>query len=206
MPSLSTHSPPSSTSLSLLQRARKNDPEAWRRIVRLYGPLVHAWCRSAQLQESDLADVFQEVFAVAARRLAAFRRDREGDTFRGWLRVITSNKIRDHFRARAAHPPGVGGSDALRRVADLPAADSPAAPDDDTGSANEEVRGLYQRALAFLQETFEPQTWRAFYRTAVDGLPAPEVADELGMTPAAVRKAKSRVLSRLRAEYGDLIE
>ena len=71
---------------------------------------------------------------------------------------------------------------------------------------NAEVRGLYQRALSFLQETFEPQTWRAFWRTAIDGLPAPEVADELGMSAAAVRKAKSRVLSRLRREYQDLID
>lgn len=201
-----THTPPGSTSLSLLQRAKKNDPDAWRRIVRLYGPLVHAWCRAARLQESDLADVFQEVFAVAARKLASFRKDRSGDTFRGWLRVITSNKIRDHFRGQAAHPPAVGGSEAKQRVEAL-ADQSPAHGQDNGGpAASEEVVGLYQRALAFLQETFEPQTWRAFYRTAVDGLSAPEVADELGMTPAAVRKAKSRVLSRLRAEYGDLIE
>lgn len=33
--------------------------------------------------------------------MTSFRRDREGDTFRGWLRVITAHKIHDHFRRSA---------------------------------------------------------------------------------------------------------
>lgn len=200
-----SHSSVGSTSVSLLQRAKKNDPAAWERIVRLYGPLVYAWCRRSKLQETDLADVFQEVFASAAGSLASFRLDREGATFRGWLRVITTNKVRDHFRRRAAQPPAEGGSEAQRRLAELSAVGSelPSEPNEKVASA--EVRDLFERALGFLRETFEPQTWRAFWRTAIDGLPAPEVAQELGMSPAAVRKAKSRVLSRLRAEYGELI-
>ena len=50
------------TSMSLLQRARSNDQEAWHQIVHLYGPLVHKWCRRSNLQDDDLADVFQETF------------------------------------------------------------------------------------------------------------------------------------------------
>ena len=33
-----------------------------------------------------------------------------------------------------------------------------------------------------------------------------DVAAELGVTPAAVRKAKSRVLHRLKVEFADLIQ
>jgi RNA polymerase sigma-70 factor (ECF subfamily) len=51
---------------------------------------------------------------------------------------------------------------------------------------------------------FEPRTWQAFWKTAVDGRPVKDVADELGMSPGAVRVAKSRVLHRLRDELGDL--
>src|SRR5438105_2479669 len=35
------------TSKSLLERARTNDAEAWRRIVALYQPLVRLWCGRA---------------------------------------------------------------------------------------------------------------------------------------------------------------
>jgi DNA-directed RNA polymerase specialized sigma24 family protein len=49
----------------------------------------------------------------------------------------------------------------------------------------------------------EPQTWRAFWHTVVLGQTTAEVAESLGMTRPAVRKAKSRTLHRLRQQLGD---
>jgi DNA-directed RNA polymerase specialized sigma24 family protein len=93
----------SSTSLSLLERARGSDVAAWGRLVGLYTPLVDRWCRQAGLQDADAADIRQEVFVAVARGLAAFRRKAKNDTFRGWLRVITRHKLCDYWRRR---PPG----------------------------------------------------------------------------------------------------
>ena len=106
----------SSTHRSLLQRARGRDPAAWERMVALYGPLVLGWCRGWGLREDDAADVFQEVFQAVAAHLAGFHRDRAGDTFRGWLRTITRNKVNDHYRRRRREPPAVGGSEARDRL------------------------------------------------------------------------------------------
>ena len=61
-------------------------------------------------------------------------------------------------------------------------------------------------ALELVRGEFEPQTWTAFWRCAMDGDAAADIATEMGVSPAAVRKAKSRVLLRLRQEVGDLIE
>ena len=69
----------------------------------------------------------------------------------------------------------------------------------------EQFSAVFHRALGMLQGEFEPRTWKAFWRAAVDGLPAPEAAAELGMTASAVRMAKSRILRRLREELGDLV-
>ena len=52
---------------------------------------------------------------------------------------------------------------------------------------------------------FEDRTWQMFWLTVVDDRPPAEVAEAFGVTPVAVRKAKSRVLHRLRTEIGDLI-
>ena len=49
------------TSLTLLERARAHDEQAWTRLVRLYEPMIRSWCRRGGLQESDVNDVVQEV-------------------------------------------------------------------------------------------------------------------------------------------------
>lgn len=51
---------------------------------------------------------------------------------------------------------------------------------------------------------FEPRSWQAFWRSAVDGIPTAVVAEELGVTAAAVRQSRSRILRRLRQQLGDL--
>jgi RNA polymerase sigma-70 factor (ECF subfamily) len=179
-----------------------DEPDAWERLVHLYAPLVLSWCRRSGLQEQDSADVFQDVFEAVVRHVGTFRKERPGDTFRGWLRRITQNKLRDHFRRRRREPGGVGGSVARERLA--PLSDSPAP--EDAGPSEDEERGLFARGLALIRADFEERTWAAFWRTAVEGRAAKDVAAELSMTPGAVRVAKSRVLHRLREELGDLAE
>ena len=192
--------PPSTgTSRSLLDRARAADAAAWGRLVALYGPLVLHWCRRRGLQDEDAADVFQEVFQAVAANLGRFRKERPGDTFRGWLRTITSSKVQDHFRRRAREPGGVGGSAALTRLAQVPAPP----PDDEAAVEERAERRLFHRALAAIVGEFEERTWSAFWRTAVEGRPPKDVAAELAMSPGAVRVAKSRVLQRLREELGE---
>ena len=63
---------------------------------------------------------------------------------------------------------------------------------------------LFHRALDLIRAEFEPRTWQAFWRTAIDGREAKDVAADLAMSQGAVRVAKSRVLQRLRAELGDV--
>jgi RNA polymerase sigma-70 factor (ECF subfamily) len=191
------------SSLSLLARVKANDAAAWDRLVGLYAPLVLAWCRRWDLQEQDAADVFQEVFRAVATHISQFHRDKPGDTFRGWLRTITSNKVRDHFRRLGREPQGAGGTDALSRLAQLPA---PARTEDGAPDEAQADSGLFRRALELIRDQFEERTWQAFWRTAVDGRAPRDVAAELGMTAGAVRVAKSRVLQRLREELGDLID
>jgi RNA polymerase sigma-70 factor (ECF subfamily) len=188
------------TSPSLLERLKADDPAAWDRLVALYAPLVYRWCRRAGLPEQEIADVFQDVFHAVATHIVAFRREAKGDTFRGWLRTITRNKVHDHFRRLGREPCGAGGTEAQLRFSRLP--DAQAEGDDsDQGPAD---NGLFRRALEMLRGEFEERTWRAFLLTAVDDRAAPEVAQELGMSPGAVRVAKSRVLRRLREELGEI--
>ncbi|MFO0811411.1 MAG: sigma-70 family RNA polymerase sigma factor [Gemmataceae bacterium] len=188
------------TPLSLLERARANDPDAWSRLVQLYRPLVAFWCMRGRIPASDVEDVAQETVAAAAAGLARFRHDRPGDTFRGWLRAITRNQVLLWLRRNHDRAPARGGSDAWRELCEV--------PDPLPGPGSEEdaeVGQLYRRALEQVRAGFEEQTWRAFWLTAIEDRSPAAISAELGMTPAAIRQAKSRVLRRLKDEMGDLL-
>jgi RNA polymerase sigma-70 factor (ECF subfamily) len=193
--------PRRSTSVTLLQRLRANDSDAWRMMVQLYTPLVAHWCARGGVRGADAEDVAQEVFHAAASHLESFRRDRPGDSFRGWLRGITRNMVLQHFRRGARHPRPVGGTDAFRRLQEVEV--GAAGPDEEDPA--EELDGLRRRALELVRGEFEERTWQAFWQTVVEGRSPVDLAADLGVSPAAVRMAKSRVLRRLKEEFGDLI-
>jgi RNA polymerase sigma-70 factor (ECF subfamily) len=191
--------PTDPTSSSLLRRALAREPEAWERLVSLYSPLVHHWCRQGGIAQHEVADVTQEVFAAVASSLGQFRPDQPGTTFRGWMRGITRHKLLDHALDRGE--PGIGGTDAQVRLHQVPA------PADELELSEDpaDVSGLYQRALRLVQHQVEDRTWKAFWKATVESRTTAEVAAELGISPNAVRLAKSHVLRRLREEMGDLI-
>jgi RNA polymerase sigma-70 factor, ECF subfamily len=192
------NAPDKLTSLTLLERVRARDEEAWRRLLALYGPLVLRWCARSGVTGQDADDVQQEVFQAVAAGLEGFRREREADSFRGWLGGITRNKVLDHFRRRQKHPEAQGGTEAQLQLGQL--AEQEQVEDDPA-----DLSDLYHRALQLVRNDFEPRTWEAFWRAAVEGQRPDLIAADLGVTPAAVRKAKSRVLHRLREELGELL-
>lgn len=188
------------TSLTLIQRAQQLEHAAWEQLVDLYSPLIFQWCRSCSLDPHRSADIVQEVLTATYRALPTFQTDHPETSFRGWLWTITRRKVIDDHRNRARQPLGQGGSTAQQRLAKQ--ADRAGVPDSDPTSLDH-WNSLLQRAVAQVQGDFEPRTWQAFWRTTLDGIPTAVVAEELGMTSAAVRQAKSRVLRRLRSHIGE---
>jgi RNA polymerase sigma-70 factor (ECF subfamily) len=207
LPPITSSQTSASTSRSLLAGVREREPAAWDRLVALYAPLVYYWCRKMELPEQDMADVFQDVFQSVARKIADFHKHDSHDTFRGWLRTITRNKVYDYFRRELHRPQAAGGTTAWRRLSEFPAdaedcenCDGEASPVNDDQDFGE----LFRRALEQIARHFEEPTWQAFWRVVVEGKTAQEVAQELDMQPGTVRVAKSRVLHRLRKELGEL--
>jgi RNA polymerase sigma-70 factor, ECF subfamily len=137
------------------------------------------------------------VCSAVTTKIAAFRREGPRDSFRGWLWTITRFKIGDLLRRKERDPIAAGGSDAQQALQELP--EQLSKDDSDADS-----RSLIHRAIELLRPEFEERTWQLFWRVAVDGHAPKDVAAEMGITPDAVRMAKSRVLRRLREELPDL--
>src|SRR6185436_15584444 len=113
------------------------------------------------------------------RGIARFDATGPRATFRGWLWTITRNAVLQWRRRR--EPAGRGGSTAEAQLAQFPdswSASSAEEPPSDAG----ETAALLRRAMHQIRPTVEPQTWSAFWQTAVLGRPTAEIAEELGLT------------------------
>jgi len=189
------------TSTSLLERAVMGRPGAWERLVGLYGPLVYQWCRRWGLQPSDAEALGQEVFLRVFQRLQTHRRDRQEDSFRGWLYRIARNAFVDQIRRGDQPTTAAGGSDALEALHQIPAA-AEAEPQ----KTGEEDALLYRRAVELIRTEISERDWQAFSQVVLAGRPPVDVAAELNVSPNVVYLAKSRILRRLQEEFADLID
>lgn len=183
------------TPASLLQRLRHpEERQAWARFVDLYTPVLYTWACRLGMQESDAADLVQDVLVLLLKKLPEFTYD-EHKSFRAWLRTVTLNKWRNKLR-RSVPVGGAGGS--LSDVAD-PAAE-------ESFWDQEYSQRVVARALEVMKVDFQPTTWKAFWECVAMDRPAADVAAELGLSVGAVYVAKCRLLTRLRQELEGLLD
>ncbi len=183
-----------STRPSLLVRLREpRDERAWEEFLEIYTPLLYHLARRKGLQDADAADLAQEVFRAVAKAIDRYDPDPARGSFRAWLFRIARNLIINQVVARRRHPPGVG-DDVDRLLEQHPAPSEEQASD----FLVEYRRRLFAWAAERVRGEFREPTWRAFWMAGVEGLPAKEVAEALGMPVGAVYHNKSRVMARLR--------
>jgi RNA polymerase sigma-70 factor (ECF subfamily) len=177
------------TSPSLLERLRQpEDRDSWERFIQLYTPLLYSW--ACQLGVRDAEDAVQDVFVILVQEMPRFQYD-SGKSFRALLKTILMNLLRKRFRR-----PALGAL-----PADVPGPEPDAA---EVFESTEYRQRLVARALELMQTDFQESTWKSFWECEVCGRPAAEVAQDLGLTIAAVYMNKSRVLARLRQELAGL--
>jgi RNA polymerase sigma-70 factor (ECF subfamily) len=179
----------------LLLRIRDpKDRLAWREFVGVYAPLIHAYGRRRGLQDSDAADLTQEVLYRVARASSAFEYDPARGSFRGWLLAVTRNELRKMAARHARQASGAGDTDILRLL------EQQADASDEDGWEREYRWNLFQWAANKVRVEFREPTWQAFWRTAVLAAGIDQVARDLGLSPGAVYVARSRVTARIRQE------
>src|SRR5262245_17098223 len=183
------------TRASLLLRIRDpQDRMAWGEFVALYAPLIHAYGRRRGLQDTDAADLTQEVLCRVARSAGGFEYDPARGSFRGWLLTVTLNELRKLARRRAREAGGTGDSQVRQFLEQQP-------DDREEETWRRDYQwNLFQWAADKVRGEFREATWQAFWRTAVLTQDIDQVARELQLTPGAVYVARSRVTSRIREE------
>ncbi len=192
------------TRQSLILRLRERSRDGWAEFVRIYERAILDSCRRRGLQEADARDVTQEVLAAVDARAATWDGDPSKGTFRGWLFRVARNVAVDRIAERARHA-AIGGGGAAdgtgeRRLDELPETDAARG----VGFWIDYRRRLTEWAAEQVRPDVHESSWRAFWRTAVEGRAPEDVARELGTTVGNVYTARCRVFARMRALVADL--
>lgn len=191
------------TNLSLLESIRGGrNQRAWHQFFQAYAPLVTAFAKRLGLSDADAADAVQDTLLAVYQAFRDMQEpfDRSKGRFKSWLRGIAQHKVRDVQRRRARLQQArthraVEEADAVTDAAEM-----------------EELfdiewrRSLLARALEQVAREVDPAVYQAFELYAVHDQPADKVATLLGTTRNAVYISKTRVLKRLRAILGELME
>jgi RNA polymerase sigma-70 factor (ECF subfamily) len=197
-----THQPPPAaeppkdpykTRASVLLRLRADGTldrqVGWNDFVRIYGPVIAGFARNAGVPPQEVDDVLQDVMLGFFRQANSFEYDPKRGRFRGYLKTVTLNSIRDRHRRKR---PAVG----------LPEHFEPEGDDDRLQATwdHEWTQQLLRRAMEKVTATVQPRTLEAFDRYGVRGEPIESVAAALDMSEAAIRHAKMRIMHQLRDE------
>lgn len=167
--------------------AAQCDPAAFAPVFHRYWPLVYRYCALRLATPADAEDVASQIFVRALANLHAFD-PRSRGAFRRWLFTIAHHEVASRYRYHARHP-AIPLDDALAHLTTEPSLEQVAITAADAAHLVALVREL-------------PPRLRDVVELRLAGLTDREVAEILGLSGPAVRKAQSRALAQLRRRFG----
>lgn len=188
------------TQVSLILRlGDSQDAAAWDEFVAIYRPVIVRLALAHGLQNPDADDLAQQVLFSVARRVPDWEADPQRAKFRTWLCRVVRNAALNALSRRKPDR-AAGGTTALTLINGKAASDC-----DDAELLELEWRRQAFRWIADqIRDEFQPQTWEAFWLTAVDGLSAAEAAKQTGKSIGAVYVARSRIMARFQEQVRTL--
>ncbi len=185
------------TPASLLYRLRRSDEVSdWGRFVDLYTPLLFHWAHKLGEQESDQADLVQDVFLILWRKLPEFEYD-SSKSFHAWLKTIFMNRYRSRLRNRNA-----------AAINEVSSQRSEVCSDDFSEQlADEDDRKyLIRQAFKLIESEFSALQQQVFREYVLEEQPPETVAKKLEISPGTIYGIKSKILSRLRQELHRILD
>lgn len=164
----------------------------WQDFYDRYFPIIMGFARRTGARDEEAEDVAHEVMTNFFRASSRFEYDPKTGRFRGYLKAATLNTLRGRWRKQRDMVDVDAGTD-------LPIEDR---VDADELWDREWTRSLITRALTAVKSGGKQseQSWEAFELYGRRGVPVDEVAERLGMSPEAIRQAKSRISRQVRTE------
>lgn len=197
------------TSPSLLGRLKAgDDSRVWDEFFHLYSGLIHGFAIREGLSPDDADDIVQQTMAGIVNHLPGFEYNPKKCKFKTWVLNLAKWRINDLFRKRrkdwaildsAKHSDeDKSRTDAINRLPD------PASLDVEKRLKTEWQLRLYDLALEEVKKKFHPKQYQVFDMFVKAGVPAAEVARNLGVNIANVYVIKHRFFAALTKEIKHL--
>ena len=182
---------------SLLQKIRdRGNSVAWREFDAIYRPMILRLGRARGLDAATAEDVVQHCMLAIHRHIDGFDYDPRKGHFKGWLRTLVDNRVRNLLRDR---------HDQLADTKDFKR------PQESEASPEEVFERLWHQehldyCLGQIRAEVQESTFKAFELHVLEEWPVEKVSAALGMTNDQVYRIKWRVLQKLRAKMRELLE
>ena len=183
------------TDAELIARIRKDDAAALEELVSRYEDRVYNLAYRMLGNKEDAEDVLQDTFLNAVRGLDSFKGK---SSFSTWLYRVAANaaltKIRKRSRREKSESEFLDDVYSVRQAAHSGVVLTDWSTNPATSLLDEEARKELQKAIGELPEIYKA----VFVLRDVQGLPAAEVAEVLGLSVAAVKSRLHRARLYLR--------
>jgi RNA polymerase sigma-70 factor (ECF subfamily) len=180
----------------LLEAVRAGDRRALERLLARHQDAIYRFGTSMCRDEEDAKDILQETLIAAARTMPEFRGDAALST---WLYTIARSFCLKKRRTSKFAPERVESLEANVGTASE-IADDRRTPEDD--AAGRQLQAAVRDAIADL----DPMYREVIALRDIEGLPAAEVADIVGITVDAVKSRLHRARSAVRTRIAPLLQ
>jgi RNA polymerase sigma-70 factor (ECF subfamily) len=182
---------------SLLLRIRdRADASAWRTFDAIYRPMLYRFARASGLSHDDAEDVAQQCLTGISDRIGEFSYDPQKGRFKGWLRTMVNNRVRNLLRDRKDRQGSTRDFQQPQRREPLP---------------DELFEKLWMQehlwhCLREVRREVEERTFKAFQAYVIEQQPIEKVCAELSLKPNSVYTIKWRVTERVAEKMRELLD
>ncbi len=172
------------------------DSEAWREFDVIYRPMLGRFARARGLGHADAEDITQHCMTAIQAHIKGFAYDPRKGKFKGWLRTMVNNRVRDMQRRPRC---GQAKTGQLERVKGRE--QSPEEMFDRIW-----LREHLLHCLEQIRKEVKTSTLEAFRCYVLEERPIEEVCRSLDMNPNEVHLSKWRIATKLRKRLARLLD
>ena len=184
------------TRKTLIQRMQDgHDEQSWEDFIRTYRPYIHAIIRSMNISDFDADDIVQQIMLKIWKNIGEVDLEQR-QLFRGWLRTVTKNSVKDFIRKRTLDAKRLEKAQQEEARSYL---NSIRLPDIEKIADQEWGAHVFNLAMERIDGVFSGKAMQVF-QLSMEGVSVEEIARKMDLKENSVYRLRNRVKVQLAQE------